>query len=902
MTAPVLRRQCFARIPRSCSRVRFPPAIATIRSHTHLAAAPTTTDTLHAGFSYSGPLEQVGQNPTDLNSAAEQRVTQTWQNQAPSEPREPVHVGPPPQTSRWDGQMKKFVPEAQKSKLKKLNPKGRKEHASLTARELKAKIFASDGVYDKIHLDLKERYALTNPELSQTISQLQRLLWGLPKEAAMANIDRFHLWKSDLSYHMSRIGTSLPPNDFHDSNIKEMVELVEKDSSLFEAFWHRLDLHRQELLFPQMVACAMSSHPPPLVALVRLTFNPVSCPNYILEDIVYFLSRYSEAMGQKRTPHKRNDATKVADFLSRHAPYRYTQLSQSSLRYIVLQNSLDKVWEHYQKSVERGQYWTHNTLLHLASRLAKSSGHKVQAMHVFSHMKSLENFDINSPEAASVCTSLLSVPRVGPLPDGLAEPDNMFKFLLNLGFNPNLISWSALMHNFCKRGHLDTGWKVFDMLCQQGFQPDAQALSILMNSSRTENDIQSARNVLRVAIASKSWSPGLINNFLATLFAASESQARIERRQRKSNNAWRSMVQLYSKFFHLAPLQQLTLFPLENILTLRDALWGRDTELTNMAASVRPLKDSELMQPDSNTLILMFTAHMRSIQNPFALRRYYRLYQRLQQQRNPLIMAMLRDHGTRIHDSFVQAFMQFRATVPFALEIALRMLRRGRQTLRDKSQRCRYQAPSAHTWTILMNGFKNHREATDAARILDLMIRVAAVQPTSATWNILLAAYARQGRLRAAVEVVSCREAAGFASGQRTVESFRFFSEQQRVRVIELLDAQRKKLAAAAAIQSFDDKQPTEGKLSSSEQHERILRFLKMVLPATEIAEITSEAKHFESLSDMQHAKLVIWRMQRKWAQLAEAQPKRRKMNYKHANFLWRQRQAAHQRLRTRRP
>ncbi|KXJ91170.1 hypothetical protein Micbo1qcDRAFT_163949 [Microdochium bolleyi] len=709
----------------------------------------------------------------------------------------------------------------------------------------------------------------------------------------MRKIDRFHLWKSDFSYYMSQIGNPSPPKDSHDPNIKEMVELSENNTTLFEAFWRRLDHHRQELLFPSMVACSMSSRPVPLLALVRLTFDPVSCPNYILEDIVYFLDRYSEVVGSPKSSHKRNDAIKVADFLARHAPFRYVQLSQTSLRHIVLRNSLDKAWGYYQKSAKLGQHWSHNTLLHLASRLAKSSGHKVQAMQVFSHMKTLEGFDINSPEAASVCTSLLSIPKEGPQPDGLAEPDNLFRFLLDLGFNPNLISWSALMHNFCKRGHLDTGWKVFDMLCQQGFQPDAQALSILMNSAKIEHDVQSARNILRMAIASKNWSAGLINNFLATLYTAAESQVRIGRRQRKSNNAWRPMVQLYSKFFQLAPLQKLTLFPLENILASRDAVWGRDTELTNLAASVRPVRDSELMQPDNNTLILMFTAHMRSIQNPIALRRYYRLFQRLQQVRNPLVMAMLRKHGTRLHDCFVQAFMQFEATVPFALEIVFRMLRRGRQTLKDESQRWKYQPPSAHTWTILMNGFKNHKNATDAARTLDLMIRVGGAQPTAATWNVLLGAYARQGRLRAAVEIVSCREAAGFASGERTVESFRFFSERQRNRMIELLDAQRKKLAAAAAVRSFDERQPTEGKLSTSEQHERILDLLKMVLPAREIAEVTGEARHVEGFTDLQHAKLVIWRMQRRWAQLAESRPKRRSMNWKHANVLRLQRQAA---------
>ncbi|KAH7026294.1 uncharacterized protein B0I36DRAFT_330318 [Microdochium trichocladiopsis] len=895
MPASLFCRQCLGRLPRHHGFRPGPQAQSQVRArlHTQLAtAAPTTTNIFSEDLEYPQPASYSGrtQNGSGTTDSAENR-----RGQEPDLGRTASHYGDltkPTASNSWKGELKKFVPAVRAHSVGLQGP-------AQNLRDLKAKLFTANGRFDRISDDIQRWYKLSDAELRQTLSQLGRLLWGESTEGAAAKIDQFHIWKLDFAHYMSQIGDANPSVDFHDPNIKEMVDLLAENYTLFEAFWHRLDHTKRKLLWPRMVGCAMSMRPAPLLALVRATFTPDSCPNYILEDIVHFLDQYSRVWDTPAMADSRNDATKAAEFLLRHAPYRYIQLSQNSLLQVMQRQSHERnpnrVWEYYEKSKELGQHYTQHTLLHVASRLAKSPTQKARVLEVFRHLKTLPGFDINAPEPASVCTTLLTIQKDGPLPEGQAEPDHLFKSLLDMGLNPNLIGWSALMHNFCARGHLDTGWKVFDMMCQRGVQPDATALAILMHRSKLDRNIPSARNVLRVAMASNTWSPGLINNFLGTLFYANEDQI-LGGRQRKSNSAWRPMVQLYSKFFDLAPLQQLTMFPLENIVVSRGALRGHDTELTDMAASIKPLRDSELMQPDTNTLMLMFTAHMRSIRNPIALRRYYRLFQRLQEQEHPpsLFVRLLQDHGTRVHDVFVQALMQFRASIPYALDIVLKMVRRGSFALKDEKRRWKYQPPSVHTWTILMNGFKNHREATDAMRILDLMTRIGGVQPSSATWNILLAAYAKQGSLATIVDIVSCLEAAGHdGSSERTFESFRFLRPQDRGRIVELLDARRTELAATAAVQSFDRKEPSDGRLSEPERKRRIQNLIARVLGRYELAESTGRASHTRGSTDLELATMTFERMKKRWKALGAARRPSGKMDYKHANALWRQRQAA---------
>jgi len=793
--------------------------------------------------------------------------------------------------SDWNGRIQKFVPIVVQHGVDSVG-------LAQNPRELKSKLFVANGYYDKISKDIKTWYQLTDAELKHVLSQLGRLLWGESTIEAGDKIDAFHMWKLDLVYYKSQIADPRPPMDFHDANIREMVDLTTDNPSLFESFWNRLDYTNRRLLWPQMVGCAMTMRPPPLCALVKRTFNTKTCSNYILEDIVHFLNEYSRIWDPPSLAGAPNDALQIAEFLGRHAPYRYIQLPQSSL--LQVWHRLDqtqtpnRLWEYYAGAREKGQWFTHQTLLQVASRLAKLPEQKGRALEVFRHLKELPSFDINAPEAQSVCTTLLSVQKNGPLPGDDASPENIFETLVDMGFNPNLIGWSALMHNFCLRGHLDTGWKVFDLMCQRGIKPDGMALSILMNRSKLDHSTSSARNVLRVAMASNSWSPGLLNNFLETLFYANEDQILKGRRQRKTNSAWRPMVQLYSKFFHLEPLQQLTMFPLENILLSRGAMRGHDTELTDMAASIKPLRDSELMQPDVHTLMLMFTAHLRSIHHPAALRSYYRLFQRQQAQQDPPshFVRMIQTFGTRVHDMFLQAFMQFRSTVPFALDIVSKMYRRSTMPSKDESDSWKYLAPSVHTWTIVMNGFKNHHEATDAMRILDLMTRVGGLQPAQPTWNILLAAYAKQSDLPIVVDIVGCLEAAGYGTSERTLESFRFLKTSQRAEIVEMLDARRAELAAAAAVYSFDTKEPSDGRLPAADQQRLIRKLVARALPPHELASNLGRTAQTKGSSEDKLVSATFRRMQQRWEALAATARRRRRMHYKHADALWRRQQA----------
>ncbi|KAI0434301.1 hypothetical protein F5Y09DRAFT_296554 [Xylaria sp. FL1042] len=697
-------------------------------------------------------------------------------------------------TLRWTGVIRKFIPRRtpvveQLASLPLAN----------TARELKAKILSARGDYVLFREDLSALYGLSHQEARHAVGQLERLLWGHQDiEVAAQQLDQYLAWKKDFAAVLQNLvsASSVLEDTPSISDAKPETPSHGNVLASMRSAWQRLDEARRQRLWPQIVLSVADSEPHILSNLIQFTFEPSWSPSYVIEDMLYILFRRRQLALQKGahddSQRIQQEITGITTFVLSKCPPRYLALEQSVLCSTFPSLSTSELIRRYEllKIIEHPLHV--NTLLHVASRLAKGYNTKKYAVDILRVLTSMTGFDINSPAAASVCTSLLTLNESEPLPDEQAAPDLLFEFLLKQGFSPNLLVFSALMRNFCIRGHLDTAWKIFDLMLQRGLEPDHHVYSILLNGSKHDLDSTALGHIFNIITSRSAWAPVLLNDFLGFLFQENESQMEQRRRQRKKvNNAWRPMVELYAKFYDLAPLQKFVFFPLENLLgTTRVPKYSAPS--IRMAESLMPQPDHMIMQPDSITLSLMIGAHMRSLNTPKYAIRYYISFFNLVNRQDPTALSIVTNHGTLMFDIFLRTFLQFRETIGFAIEQVQKSIDAAKREKARHGRNLHHPPPSIYTWTILLNGLKNHNDTRGAVAVFDMMTNIGAVQPTLPTWNALIQAFARAGNVNGVVKAIWSLEKAGFQPDDQTIKAVSMLPKPLKEQAIVQLEEIRK--------------------------------------------------------------------------------------------------------------
>ncbi|KAI1371988.1 hypothetical protein F4677DRAFT_433664 [Hypoxylon crocopeplum] len=775
MSTPFICRRCVARTTQSQIKKAKPK---------HLQLRTQATSTSVPLPTRASPEEERQEYLARYDSTADHK-TQIYTSQPVLDSQKSQDEPTTEQKSQWDGKLRKYS----RFRRTHVSPVA-SEPPATTPRRLKEKILRLSLNYDIVNDDLRYMYGLSHKEALHAVDQLKRLLWGLHSRLeAGARVDLYHVWKSHFgrllnrSHLTTRASRTLPT--------KQDLEVV-KDT------WHRLDQSKREDSWPQIIISAFHSSPSLLPSLIQTTFHPSLCPSYIVEDLVYLLFLTLDGI-QDSGPdaqNRRQQIPELVSFILKNCPPRFLVFDQMVVRKIMPLLPTFQLVELYEDLRKIEHPLQPNTLLHFASRFARESKFKVQAAEVVHSVSRMPGFDINSPAAASVCTSLLTLEEGGRLPDDHAAPDELFKMLLDVGLRPNILNLSALMRNFCVRGHVEVAWNIFDNLIQRGIEPDTHVFSILLSGSKRTLDTEFLQRIVNVIEAHRAWSPYLVNDILDFIYQYNESRIERRRRQRKSSGAvaWRLMVQVYAKFFDLAPLQKLTLFPLENILVreVTDKPQHRLTEVNQLAASLRQRSDALLMQPDTVTLELMVRAHLRTFRSPRRLQSYYRYFMELLRKRNPTMVKLIEDRKTAVHDIFLQDLIQFKVALKSGIRMVDRMCANAGWEKKELGENILYPPPSVHTYTILMSGLKKHRRSRGVISVLNTMIE-AGITPDIATWNVVIGTLLQIDHMKEAVMVMRYLEHIGLGSDDRTVREVTRLSGARSKRVAELMTMSRRR-------------------------------------------------------------------------------------------------------------
>lgn len=665
-------------------------------------------------------------------------------------------------------------------RLRKYIPRRRSEtawrahlHRPTTSRRLKLKVLKSRGNFMFIRDDVSYMFGLTNYNARHAVNQLGRLLGGRDSgQEAGEELDRYDDWKRNLPELLEVIQKSQPtPNDDENSIQSD----VKKDNTIqsweiVRGSWSELSNDRRKTIWQGYVASLFRSTPAKVPSFVQETFQPEWCPSYVIEDTIYLLLRNVE--GMRDGGRKRREVANLIFFLLQKAPPKYLILDQWAIWKATSLIRTSRMFELYEALRKLEHPLRQNTLLHFASRLAVRSRYKAQATDVIRFLSTMPGFDINAPAPSSVCTTLFTMKKGDNVADEDAAPDELFKALLDLGFRPSLLGLSALMRNFCVRGRIDVAWKIFNSLLEAGIEPDAHVFSILLNGAKKAFDMESFQRDVDMIEATKGWTPVLLNDFLDFIYQIDETKDEIRRDQRKrlGVRAWRLMVQLYTKFFHRAPYQRITDFPLDDLFeNISDTTPPHLQEISRMVTNLAQRPDDMLMQPDSLTLQIMLKAHYWSIRDPKALLIYYKKFMTAFAWRDPIVTNLIEERGHAVHDILLKSLLQFEKTFNTGIEMMNRRVEYAWMEKKKHEKNTFHPPATVHTYTILMNGYRDHKQYEGVIRTLNSMVK-AGITPTMATWNTVIGSLLETGSIGRAVRVIEHINRIGLQPDKDTIE------------------------------------------------------------------------------------------------------------------------------------
>ncbi|KAF3761140.1 hypothetical protein M406DRAFT_268512 [Cryphonectria parasitica EP155] len=544
----------------------------------------------------------------------------------------------------------------------------------------------------------------------------------------------------------------------------------------------------------------------PLLECVIRTHEPPYTPEfYVVEDVLEILAMRMSVMEPSERPAVAADLALLVTNVLRSSRANTVQINQATIVRILEALPEASIGPWYQQLRDTHCNLHTNTELQFASRLAKSPSTKKLSTQVLLGLTSAGTVDINSPVAASVCTSILTFRKedLAALDGQSATPADLFGTLHSIGMVPDVVTYSAIMRALCLRGDLKAALDVFEVMKQHGVQPDAVTFSVLIHGCKMCGDFDTLSELTIQACFANIRDPIVWNDVLHALYISC-LRARKDR-QGPRRTALFALNSIYTRIFDPKPIRPFItkrLVEMGDFATLQS--WVPEN-MTRIAAEVPPLPPQELVQPGSDTLAIMILGLIRSLPMPADVVIFYSHFRQMLAEGHPVAELMVRERGTFVHDVVLRNLIKWRGTLRIALDIIRDMVRdvgqdstsevghsdsmsttRQTSVLGRRRPPIRHPAPSVYTWSILMHGFMRHKQPEEAERVISLM-REHGVEPNAVTWNTLAAGYAKMEKIPKAVDAMRRLETEGFQADDWTLRAFSYINH--KAKAIKLMEA-----------------------------------------------------------------------------------------------------------------
>lgn len=508
--------------------------------------------------------------------------------------------------------------------------------------------------------------------------------------------------------------------------------------------WHQLCPEDRRVLFPRKLLCLMDHSVIDALKFLRTASRVDTLPLHVLEESLSYIFRSLKAPTEDRGGNLSAFMPLYLEILHYSPSWLSALMPPKWIWDLVNISNREQITILYDK-IKYHMSSSHN-LLHARFALNYALLGRIEdCMEALGRVLD-GGVNIDSTLFHKICTIILNRCSSGDKSKGYAISSELASRLIQLGVRFNIRHYNVLMANAIEAGDLRTAFSIYDMLEQNRIQADAHTRAIIMKACKTADDRKSvdrlAQHCANVAISRRE-----------PIVAAEYTHYRYQTLQHEQNT-FRSLLDVYSRFFDLSPLSRLGLISEATVEAIQT---DEQAHLT------------EGMEPPASVLYLMVAARLQVTHTGTTDNRVLRLYNLFRKAvlEGDRLIAPLAE-TTHVYNIFLMAFCQRPGLLRHATAIIRDMSTSTSLHIQHPTEdRPLLQAqPDVKSWTILLKGFMVHQQPAAAERVLELM-KERNIEPTEVTWETMLEGYARMQNVRGAVQAMINLEMKGLSLSER---------------------------------------------------------------------------------------------------------------------------------------
>lgn len=629
----------------------------------------------------------------------------------------------------------------------------------------------------------------------------------------------YRVWERQFNAIWSRLEghNTTPPRPVKSTGMKQLKKLLLFDNIQdMKAHWSAKPRQKRELDWRHTMLTAMNFHPERAAEVLQATLEPGVTPYWAVSDVFCFLARWSAKQPAQIQREQQDALASALLHLLQETPARTFQLQSWVLAQIMAGCSSDALVEIY-AALRNYHHRIHfNTQLKIAGRLAGDGKSRLLSLQIFEDIVAAKQLDINDRRLAALATSMLTLPKGWK--DGLYSPTEVqavaevFERILSLGYSPNYVTYTSMIRALCLTDQLDTAWKIYDVMRDQGATLDSHVYSILLHGARQAGSLDSVHRIVDEMPPKIFESTFFWNELLHAVIATAIKESRDKKLPPpRAIPAFSSMLRIYTKFFQRRPLQTLIPVNLRGHFANRDmeagALdsWNWSRKVSQLFDKLPALPHNQRKQPEPHTLTVMLSAFVHNFDTLRPVQGVYDRLRKMLKLHHPVAVSLVKN-GTHPYDILIKAITENLRQLNPALRIVRDMLLDNpkpvagaeaeaaataaaaeaaqttvpaesdvKTTGADDTQSAKkaafpHPAPSIYTWNNLMAGFTDRDSMNKALMAIETM-RGRGVHPNRVTWNVLARGFARRQREATVRRVLRNLERAGYHPDVHTVRA-----------------------------------------------------------------------------------------------------------------------------------
>jgi pentatricopeptide repeat protein len=572
--------------------------------------------------------------------------------------------------------------------------------------------------------------------------------------------------------------------------------------------WLALPQETRESNWLEMMKAAMDSRLESTAMVLEATVERDLTPDWAVTDVFAALVVWHSKRPEGSQQGQQTQLPQLLLHLLRNSPPSRYRFYQWALGQTLADCNPDEVADIYSalQALQHPLHW--NTKLRIAGRLTKNTKYKLAALRLFESLFDDPKADIHGRRCAALATELFALPqewkdRRSPVEVRLLA--EAFERVVGRGFSPNIVTYTAMIRALCLTNQLDAAWKIYEVMRNAGTTPDPYVFSVLLNGAKRALSLNSVIRVIEEATPDALQAPYIWNDLVHTILLAALDEAPTFSvgQNPVPVPAFPCMLQVYSKFFDMKPLESLIPGGL-GAPASDTADWAWQEKLGPAIDQLPVSTPDKLVDPGLEVLGIMLAGYMRSLSTTESIMAFYSHFRGLLINRDPLAIRLV-GHSTRPYDFVLDAISRRTGMLGVAVDITTQMLHdavqsgaalkrteaepnpekeepnqsNGDQDEKDAPSTTGTDTPAAayyhpppsiFTWTILIQAFCWQAHPKTAIRMIRIMRRHG-VQPNHRTWYTLLNSYARRQDVAPVMAVLDQLDQAGYQPNRHTIRA-----------------------------------------------------------------------------------------------------------------------------------